>query len=487
MPCPFHQLTAAVAQLARADALDPALVIPGLSAPANQEAPVVAAPRPPVPAPPAHWLLGHLPEMTRDLLGFYVRCERDFGPVVPLRVYNIPFFVVNDPELIRRVLVTDDASFVKPTGLLAIKPLLGEGLATSDGEFWRSQRALIQPAFHKKSVDGYAGAVIRCTAPLLESWQTASTCDVYQAMCDVTLDALSQGLLGINIGTARDAVFGALVAVQEFFNSWRRHYLPLPAWLPLPASLKLRKAVRELDDAVCAIIASREGQLPGSDLLSRLLAASRPDGTKLSRRLVRDELVTMFLAGHETSSAALSWALFELSRCPQATATLRNEIDGVLAGRTPQVQDLPSLPYLDHVVKEVLRLYPSVYNVGRVAKDRYEIAGHVVEGGQNLITSQWAMHRSARYYEDPDAFVPERWATERARGLPKFAYFPFSGGPRNCIGAQFALLEMKLILASVIARFDFELEPGVTVRPEPALSLRPSCGMPMRVRPRGRL
>jgi cytochrome P450 len=424
--------------------------------------------------------------MKRDLLGFYERCERDFGAVVPLRLYNVRFYLVNDPEWIRRILVTDDALFVKPTGLQAVKPLLGEGLVSSDGEYWRRQRALMQPCFHKKMVDGYADAVTRCMGTLFERWDAASKRNVPADMSDVTLDVVARALFGIDITAARPAAYGALRAVQEFFVSWRQHYLPLPIWVPLEAHRKLRRAVEALDESIYAIIdARRDSPASRDDLLSRLLEASRGDDPGQVRRMLRDELVVMMLAGHETSAAALSWALFELARHPQAMATLREEIDRVLEGRAPTAEDLPRLPYLAHVVRETLRLYPSLYNMGRVATVPYTIEGHTVRPGENVIMPQWSVHRSHRYYDDPHAFLPERWTSDRARTLPKFAYFPFGGGPRNCIGAQLAMLEIKLILAATVGRYDFQVEePGAAVYPEAALTLRPMPGVPMRIRRR---
>ena len=481
MSCPLNSVNALLAQLAPTVPLRPGAVeATGL---VHAHPRLVAPRRAGSEAPPAHWLVGHLPDMKRDLLGFYERCERDFGAVVPLRLYNVPFYLVNDPEWIRRILVTDDALFVKPTGLQAVKPLLGEGLVCSDGEYWRTQRALMQPSFHKKMVDGYAGAVTECTRTLLERWDTPSTRNVCADMSDVTLDVVSRALFGMDITAARPAAYDALRAVQEFFTSWRRHYLPLPIWVPLEAHRKLQRAVEALDAAVYAIVdARRNSPVPGDDLLSRLLQASRGDDPDEVRRMLRDELVVMMLAGHETTAAALSWALLELARHPRVRATLREEIDGVVGGRAPTVEDLPRLPYLANVIKEILRLYPSLYNIGRVAKVPYAIEGHTVRPGENVIMCQWSVHRSRRHYDAPHAFLPERWTTERARTMPKFAYFPFGGGPRNCIGGQFALLEMKLILAAIVDRYDFELEePSAAVYPEAALTLRPTPGVPMRI------
>jgi len=437
-------------------------------------------------APPGHWFFGHLPDMKRDLLGFFSMCERDFGPVVPLRLYAVPFYLVNDPALIQAVLFADPSKFVKPTAFKAVKPMFGDGLLTSEGSFWRKQRALIQPFFHKQCIDRYADVVVRSTAALMEQWSLAESQDAYEDLSNVTLDIVSRTLFsGSDIGEGRAAVLGAARGVQDFFLRWRRHYMPVIPWLPFPAQLQLRRAVREVDRVIYKLIdARRASGERGNDMMSLLLDAADAEGQTMSSRAVRDELVTMFLAGHETSAVAMSWGLYELVSSPRVTAKLRSEMAAVLSDRDPAVEDLPRLPYLDQVVKEVMRLYPSAYNIGRVATETCKVGDTTVRRGANVIMCQWAVHRSRRHYDDPDAFVPERWDTERARKMPKFAYFPFSGGPRNCIGAQFALLEAKLILGTLIRHFDIELEPGERPTVDAALTLRPSRGMRVRVRRR---
>jgi cytochrome P450 len=220
------------------------------------------------------------------------------------------------------------------------------------------------------------------------------------------------------------------------------------------------------------------------DLLSMLLDVRYSDGSAMSRRQLRDELVTLFLAGHETTAASLSWAWYLLSQHPAVLAALRAELDGVLGGRRVTVEDLPKLGYLDKVFKEVLRLYPSAYNIGRVTKEACEVGGYPIARGRNLIMCQWAVQRSARHYQDPEVFRPERWDPNAAKKPPKFAYFPFGAGPRNCVGAQFATMEAKLILASIAQRYQLDLAPGTQVAVDPAITLRPAGGLPMLVRRR---
>jgi cytochrome P450 len=437
-------------------------------------------------SPSSHWFLGHLPEMKRDLLGFFSRCERDYGPVVPLKLYWVPFYLVNDPKEIQRVLFAEQSKFVKPTAFQAVKPMFGDGLLTSEGNVWRKQRAVIQPLFHKQSIDRYAGVVVQSTAAMMESWDQNGSRDAYEDLSELALEIVLRSLFaGADLAEGRSAVLAAARGVQDFFISWRKHYLPVAPWLPLPAQNRFRRAVGDVDRVIYKIIdAHLASGERGQDMMSLLLDAAAEGGDTMSRRAVRDELVTMFLAGHETSAVAMSWGLYELARDPRVTAKLRVELESTIGDRDPVVGDLARLPYLDQVVKEVMRLYPSAYNIGRVATEKVKVGDYTVRPGENVIMCQWAVHRSHRHYDDPQRFWPERWETERARDMPKFAYFPFSGGPRNCIGAQFALLEAKLILSTLVKRYDVAVDPASHPTIDAALTLRPAKGMRVNVQRR---
>jgi cytochrome P450 len=438
------------------------------------------------PGPDGHWLYGHLAELRDDILGFFSRCERAYGGIARLRLYCVPFYLVSDPELIQRILVTDQHMFVKPTGLQVVKPMFGEGLLTSDGDHWRKQRDLIQPAFHRACIQRYASIAVEATHKYLDGLAADQRRDVHADMSALTLDIVARSLFGADVSAGRDVIAAGADAIQDFFNSWRQTYLPpLPQWVPVPASRRLGRAVRELDAMIDRLVDAREANPDVSyDLLSMLLGAKYADGSGMTRRQLRDELVTLFLAGHDTTAASLSWAWYLLSQHPAAFATLCDELDHVLGARPVTLEDLPTLPYLDKVFKEVLRLYPSAYNIGRVTKEACDVGGFRIARGKNLIMSQWAVQRSARYYREPDAFRPERWDASASRKPPKFAYFPFGAGPRNCVGAQFATMEAKLILASIARRWRFELAPATTVRVDPALTLRPAGGLPMIVKRR---
>lgn len=406
-----------------------------------------------------------------------------------LRLYHVPFYLVNDPDLIQGILLKNHRNFLKPTGLQVVKPMFGNGLLTSDDEIWRRQRVLVADGFRRERVQGHAATVVDTTARFVESWNTDQVRNIHDDMNRLTLEIVARALFGADIATGRVVITAGAHAIQEFFNSWRKHYLPpMPSWMPIPSYVRLRRAVRELDRLVYALIASRRASGDRSaDLLSRMLDARDEDGRQMTDRQLRDELVTLFLAGHETTAAALSWAWYLLAENPGVRHKLHDELDRVLGNRVPEVANLADLPYLDKVVKETLRLYPSAYNIGRLTREACEIGGYPIGKGTNVIMCQWAVHRSPRHFDDPEAFRPERWTDELIGRLHKFAYFPFSAGPRNCVGAQFALTEAKLILATMARRFVLDLQPGTDVRVDAALTLRPMPGLPMVVRARTKI
>lgn len=424
--------------------------------------------------------------MRGDLLDFFSRCEREYGPIVRLRVYGYSFYLVSAPELLQDILISQHANFLKPAGLQAVKPMFGEGLLTAEGEHWRTQRKLIQPAFRRECLNRYSLIVASGARSLVDSWSEGQHRDIYVEMHTLTLDIVARALFGTDVRTGRSIVTTGTKAIQEHFLSWRRHYAPLPPWLPVPSHLKVWRAVRALDTMMYRLVDSRQASSePEEDLLTSLIRAHDDDGTRMSRTMIRDEMVTLFLAGHETTAVSLVWAWYLLALHPIVAAKLRAELDGVLGARAPAVDDLPELVYLDQVLKEVMRLYPSTYNIGRIAKSDCNVGGYSLKAGRNIIMCQWAVHRSSRYYDSPEEFCPERWEPARASQIPKFAYFPFGAGPRTCIGAQFAMMEAKMILATVAQRYELDLEPGQEVRVDAALTLRPANGLPMRLRRRG--
>jgi cytochrome P450 len=433
----------------------------------------------------SHWLWGHLLTMRRDILGFFARCEREHGAIVRLRLYATSVYLVSGPELIHEILITQQANFLKPTGLKAVKPMFGEGLLTADGEVWQVHRKLVQPAFRRECINRYSLIAVSCTDRLLDNWSEGERRDIYVEMHTLTLDIVARALFGTDVRTGRSLVTTGTRAIQDYFLAWRRHYFPLPSWAPLPSTMKVRRAVRDLDAMMYRLIEEREASdEPEQDLLSSLIRAHQDDGTRMSRTMIRDQMVTLFLAGHETTAVSLAWAWYMLALHPHVATKLHAELASVLGDRAPNVEDLPNLVYLDQVFKEVMRLYPSTYNIGRIARGACKIGGYAIEAGRDIIMSQWAIHRSSRYYDSPEEFCPERWEPTRAAKVPKFAYIPFGAGPRTCIGAQFALMEAKMILATIARRYTLELRADSNVEVDAALTLRPANGLPMTVRVR---
>lgn len=427
---------------------------------------------------------GHLNALRGDILGFFETCERDYGPIVPLRLFGFRFFAVNDPDLVQEMLVAQSKKFVKTHGLRILKPMFGEGLLTSEHDLWRRQRALLSPAFHREALSGYATWMERETNAYVGRLQDGERRDVYDDMTSLTLTIVAHSLFGVDADEVRVAVSNAAHGVQDFFASFRKHYVTIPMFVPAPANRRLARHVRAIDAAVARLIAERRARPHEGDVVSKLVAARGEDGAPMPDRQIRDELVTLFLAGTETCSNALAWAFHLLAQHPDVEAKLCAELDGVLGDRVPTAKDLPSLPYADRFMKELFRVYPTAYLIGRMASEDTTLGGMRIKKGNDVILSQWALHRSAKHFEDPHRFDPDRWLDDRAKRVHKFAYLPFGGGPRVCIGAQFGMIETKLILLGILRRFRFDLAPDARVVPDPAITLRPKDGLPMIARRR---
>lgn len=436
-------------------------------------------------APPATLFGGHLRHFTGDILGFFCECERDFGPVVPLRLYAFPIYLVNDPDVIAEVLVRQNEKFDKGIAIQILKPMFGNGLLSADHETWRRQRVLLQPAFRREAIARYTRSMVESAQALLASWTDGSVRNIHDDMVSLTLDIVVRCLFGADETIGRTAVIAGARAVQEFFGKFRKSYLALPAAVPTPANLLLRRNARRMDEMIFRMIAARRASKNrGDDVLSLLLDMRDGDGGASSDQQIRDELVTLFLAGTETTAGALAWALHLLSKNPGVRDELVREVDTVLGPREVCADDLPRLPYTEKLFKEVLRLYPTSHVFGRVAKQALTVGKYRVRAGDNLLISQWAIQRSRRHYDDPEQFRPERWTPEMTAKLHKFAYLPFGGGPRSCIGGHFATTEAKLILVTIARRFIVDGVATADVRPDPAVTLRPTGGLPMRVRKR---
>jgi cytochrome P450 len=428
------------------------------------------------PGPRGHWLWGALPRLRHDILGFFEECFREYGDAAYFRVANRRAMLLSHPEDIEQVLVTENRHFVKNYAMRFLRPLLGRGLLLNEGPDWLRQRRLIQPAFARPKVEGYVPAMVRCTQQMLQRWQQGGVVDVAAAMLRLTMTIGSRTLLGIDAGSRfRDVTQCLEIVLDDFLRRLGRP-LVLPTWVPTPANLRLRTAIRRLDQILQQLIECRRREEAGDDALSLLVRArDEVDGGGLSDRQLRDEVMTLFLAGHETTANALTWTWHLLSQHPQVQAEVRREARAVLRDEDPTPADLPHLKFTECVVREALRLYPPAYVIGRRPLRDLTIGRYFVPAGTNVLMSPWIVHRDPRWFDDPLQFRPQRWAEGLVGRIPKYAYFPFGGGPRVCIGNTFAMVETVLITAMIARHCVLSpVQPG-PVPLLPAVTLRPAA------------
>ncbi|HWS87369.1 MAG TPA: cytochrome P450 [Pyrinomonadaceae bacterium] len=432
-------------------------------------------------------VLGNMREFNSDSLGFVERCAREFGDVVPTRFLYVPALFLFHPDHVEYVLTAGNKNFIKAASLRSpfFNRLVGRGLVTSEGEFWRRQRRLAQPAFHHQRINSYAETMVAYAERMLAGWRDGQTLDAHEEMLVLTQAVVAQTLFSADVSGESREIGRALSNIVRPFASQATLKWILDNRLPTPAHLRFNRDVRRIDRFVYRLIEERRaGREDTGDLLSMLLAAQDEDGGGMTDKQLRDELMTIFLAGHETTALALTWAWYLLARNPEAEERLAEELGEVLGGRAPTVADLPRLRYADWVVKESMRLYPPAWAVGRECVRECEVGGYRVPKGMQVFGFQWVIQRDPRWFRDPSAFRPERWGEESISRLPRYAYFPFGGGPRLCIGNYFATMEAVLILATIARRFRLRLLPGHEVEVLPALSLRPKHGLKVRLEAR---
>ena len=417
-----------------------------------------------------------------DPLAFLSSIARKYGDIAHYRAGGQHVVLLSDPELIREVLAADSRTFVKSRVMQRTKVLLGEGLLTSEGEFHMRQRRLMQPAFHRQRIAVYARSMVELAAQACERWKDDAIVDVHHEMMRLTLAIVGRTLFSVDVENEAADLGAAITALLNLFPFI---VLPFSEWLeklPVGPSRKAARAVQRLDASIYRIIEARRAQgAVDGDLLSLLLQKDgvEVDGGCMGDRQVRDECMTVFVAGHETTAVALTWTWYLLSQNPEIEARLHNEIDSVLDGRLPTFDDLPQLRYAEMVLAESMRLYPPAWTVARMTLASYRIGKYLLPPRTLLMMSQWIMHRDARYFPDPDRFDPERWTPEARSSRPKFSYFPFGGGPRQCVGEGFAWTEGVLLLVALAQHWTMRLVPGHPVEPQPRLTLRPKYGMKM--------
>jgi cytochrome P450 len=441
---------------------------------------VPAGPRP-------HFLLGNLPEFGRDILGFFEMCARDYGDVVRLSLGGWPTFFLNNPDHFESVLVTNHRNFIKHTWFWRhVRTLFGDGLLVSEGDKWVQQRRLIQPAFHREKISNYGRLMVEDTERMLRGWRDGETRDVHKEMMHLTMDIVVRTLFAMEVSgpEAADVARAFDVVVDQIAVRFRRAFY-IPDWIPAPNNVRFRRAILGLDRLMYRMIRDRrESGDDAGDLLSMLLHLQDESGAGMSDEQLRDEIVTMFLAGHETTALTLSWTWYLLSLHPDVEAQLHRELDEVLRDRAPRPEDVDRLPFTRAVILESMRLYPPAYAFGREAIHDCEIGGYTIPAGSTIFMVPWVIHRDARWFPQPQKFDPSRWTAEFSKALPPFAYLPFGGGPRRCIGNSFAMMEAILLLATIAREFRMRLVPDQIVEPFPSITLRPKSGIRMVIRSR---
>jgi cytochrome P450 len=430
--------------------------------------------------------VGVLPEVRRDPLRFLTETARTYGEVARYRLGPLRSFLISGPDGVRHVLQENVRNYTKDHfSYSMVRWVAGDGLLTSQGDFWLRQRRLAQPAFHRQRIAALGAGMARAATERVDSWAPAAESgrpiDAAEEMTHLALRIVGESLFGGGLGERTATVSRAFTTISEQLVTRFRTMRLLPPVLPFGQDRAFREATAALDEVVYGIIAERRRRGGDSgDLLSMLmLAQDEETGERMDDRQLRDEVLTMLVAGHETTATTLAWAWALLARHPEVERRLHTELDEALAGRAPAAEDLPRMPYTRMVIDETLRLYPPAYIVSRKVMEEDEIAGFRIPAGVSVDISPYVTHRSPALWERPDAFEPERFTPERAAGRHRYAYFPFSGGPRQCIGNSFALMEAQLVLATVAQRYRLRPLHTGPLDAEPLITLRPRGGLPV--------
>ncbi len=413
-----------------------------------------------VPGPPGRLGLRNLARFTRDQLAMLRDVAQTYGDVARVELLGQAYYLVSHPDDVEAVLVKHARVMLRDRHSVVLERALGKGLLTSDGETWKRQRRLMAQAFVPRRIQSYGAAMAGVTDAGLRRWRDGAEINIHQEMSRLTMEVVADVLFGSGLTPEEVArVRDAMETVNEFFANSPEAVVLLPAWVPTPRNRRMNAAVASLDALIYQIIARRRAGEPRDDLLGTLLAAQGDDGARMTDGQLRDEAMTLFLAGHETTALALAHTLYLLSTHPEVAERLHAELDAVLGDRLPGAEDARALPFTERVLKESMRLYPPA-------------GGFRIPKGAQILASPWVVQRDARWFPDPERFDPDRWEAQRGKEIPRFAYFPFGGGPRVCIGQHFAMLEATLMLAVIARRWRVALLPGQQLTFKPSVTLR---------------
>jgi cytochrome P450 len=438
--------------------------------------------------------LGSTPALQRDTIRFASEIWHRYGDVVHFRFLFWPAYALYHPDHVKQVLQENHRNYNKAffnMKVISSSSLFGNGLFTNDGESWLHQRRLMQPSFHRKRLASFGSPMTEATVAMLERWQRTAPSDtpldIPVEMMRLTQRIVGLALFTIDLSDEVDTVGRTFTAIGPLLSKYANLPFP-PLWVPTPRNRRVQAGVNTLNTVVYAIINERRKRPVDTntgDLLSMLLSARDEEtGEGMSDQQLRDEVMTLLLAGHETTATALTWTWYLLSQHPEVERRLHAELDTVLGGQLPTVEHLDVLPYTRMVIQEAMRLYPPVFGFSRHAISEDEIGGYRIRANSVIFVSQYCTHRHPAFWEEPEVFDPERFTEERSAGRPRFAYFPFGGGPRQCIGSAFALMEAQLVLATVAQRYALRLVPGHPVEPQVLLTMRPRYGLLMTLHPR---
>lgn len=441
------------------------------------------------PGPKGQFLIGNLRQFADNRLEYLQHIAREYGDIVFLRFGPRKIYFLNHPDYVHYVLVKHPEKFNKsPLLKKNTRQAIGDGLLTSDGEFHARQRRLVQPAFHTRRISAYADVMVDYTQRMLATWEAGEQRDISHEMMELTMQIVAKVLFDADVSGDAEAIGKAITIGIETVSERVGRPLHLPEWVPTAKNRARRQASALLDTTIMQIINDRRasGEDRGDLLSMLLLAVDEHDGGQMTNKQVRDEAMTLFIAGHETTANALAWTLYLLAQHPEVEAKLLDELTQVLGDRAPGMADLPQLAYTEMVIKESMRLYPPAWVTTRLVVEEAHIGEYAIPKDSICILSPYTLHRDARYFAYPERFDPERFAPGYEERIPKYAYFPFGGGPRVCIGNSFAMMEAQLLLATMLQRFHLTLVPGQNVRPEPLVTLRAHAGIQMQLMPRAK-